>query len=291
MQAELTSVVFPDLAVRHHEQHVFGVSRTLQPKCITMANIFNPMYLLGPPLLLLVSIPLAIFATITTTVAITALTIRVSIVYFELGVALIHAYLLPPPQKPLPSRSSPKRASPTHPRTRRSSIASAASLDQPQRIHRKSDSFVSLIGTSDVTRDFEGVGGWRVSGGDDEEALWMGINSRLELPTARPKRRHQRSLTGGSQSQRWTWSPEALRMSPMQSRSRTPTFGIGDDKSGTGDYFPPQSSHGILPLSAASEPLGMSIEDGRRKSTGGSSTSSGGSASRKASLAMKQPGE
>ncbi|KAF2649684.1 hypothetical protein K491DRAFT_707982 [Lophiostoma macrostomum CBS 122681] len=256
-----------------------------------MANIFNPMYLLGPPLLLVVSIPLAIFATITTTIAITALTVRVSIVYFELGVALIHAYLLPPSQKPLPSRSSSKRTSPSRPRTRRSSISSATSLDVPRRLHQKSDSLVSLIGTSDVTRDFEGVGGWRVTGGDDEEALWMGINSRLELPTARPKRRHQRSLTGGSQSQRWTWSPEALRMSPVQSRSRTPTFGITDDKTDTGDYFPSQSTHAIRPLSTASEPLGMSIEDARRASTGGSSTSSGGSGSQRTSSATKQSGE
>lgn len=204
----LTTVIVPDITVEHHEDHVFAVSRPLQTRRTKMGNIFNPMCLLGPPLLLLVSIPLAIFATVTTTIAITALTIRVSIVYFELGVALIHAYLLPPPHKSLPSRSSPKRAFPPQPRTRRSSIASATSLDVPQRIHRKSDSLVSLIGTSDVTRDFEGVGGWRVTGGDDEEALWMGINSRLELPTARPKRRHQRSLTGGSQSQRWTWSPK-----------------------------------------------------------------------------------
>ena len=261
---------------------------------LSMSSLTSPLYLLGPPLLLLVSIPLTLFAIVTTSIAISILAVRVSIVYFELGVALIHSYLFPPPQKPVPKRPS-RRTSPSRTRNRRvSSGASTASsqdtavlLPNPtSRLHRKSGSFASLVGTSEITRDYEGVGGWRVSGNDDEEALWMGINSRLELPAALPKRKHhQRSLTGGSQgqtttaqAQRWTWSPEAMRMSPMQSRARTPvSVDMGED------YFPDLGGSGMRPLSKGS--------DGRRKSASASSTSSGGSHSRQASVAMKLPGE
>lgn len=46
------------------------------------------------------------------------------------------------------------------------------------------------------------MGGWRVNDDDEEEDfLWTGMNSRLELPAEEKKghrRHHQRSLTGGS---------------------------------------------------------------------------------------------
>ncbi|KAF2472803.1 uncharacterized protein BDR25DRAFT_341634 [Lindgomyces ingoldianus] len=255
-----------------------------------MGNLTSPLYLLGPPLLLLVSIPLALLATVTTTIAISTLAVRVSIVYFELGVALFHSYLFPPPVKTVPKPPSPRRISPHRSRNRRSSVTSTTSSQDttvPQthgpRLHNKSGSFASLIGTSSPTRDFEGVGGWRVPGDDDEEALWMGMNSRLELPAVMPKRKHQRSLTGGSQ--RWSWSPEAMRMSPMQSRARTP----GDERPLGDEYFPLQPN--TKPFSTASDPVGRSDYDGGRKSMGDSSSSSAGSSSRRPSMAMKQAGD
>lgn len=267
---------------------------------ITMSGITSPLYLLGPPLLLLVSIPLTIFAGVTTSVAIGILAVRVSIVYFELAVALVHAYVFPPVQKPAtPKHTSPRHTSPTRMRHRRSSAASTTSPQDtaiptaPLRLRNKSGSFVSLIGTSEITRDFEGVGGWRVSAGDDEEAHWMGMNSRLELPAAIPQRKHhQRSLTVGSprQNQRWSWSPEAIRMSPAQSRARTPVH--GDEKHTVEDYFPPQPfTTSVRPLSTASDPVWRSTQDGRRKSASASSVSSGASNSRRASVAFKQPSE
>ncbi|KAF2108777.1 hypothetical protein BDV96DRAFT_652392 [Lophiotrema nucula] len=252
-----------------------------------MARMISPLYLLGPPLLLLVSVPLAFFAVVTTTVAISTLAVRVSIVYFELAVALIHSYLFPPPQKAAPIRPSQRRTSPQRTRHRRSSVASTASsqdtaVPQHSRLQHKSGSLASLLGSGELTRDFEGVGGWRMPGDEEEEALWMGMNSRLELPAALPKRKHQRSLTGGSQ--RYSWSPESMRMSPMQSRARTPVPG---ERHGQEDYFPAQSR----PFSTASDPSGKTTRDGRRKSSSGSSSSSGGSGSRQTSLAWKQQGE
>ncbi|ORX89561.1 hypothetical protein BCR34DRAFT_609224 [Clohesyomyces aquaticus] len=237
--------------------------------------MMSPLYLLGPPLLLLAAVPLAVLAVLTTSIAVSTLAVRVSIVYFELGVALMHSYLFPAPSRTPATRPrnppSPLRASPQRARRRGSIASTASSCDTavpqayPPRLHHKSNSLVSLIGTSEPTRDFEGVGGWRVSGGDDEEALWMGINSRLELPAMIQKRKHQRSLTAGSQ--RWSWSPEAMRMSPMQSRARTPV--PGDERQTVDEYFPPQP--GVRPFSTVSDPTRY---DGRRKSASGSSSSS-----------------
>ncbi|KAF2014135.1 hypothetical protein BU24DRAFT_462948 [Aaosphaeria arxii CBS 175.79] len=256
-----------------------------------MAGSFrSPLYLLGPPLLLLVSIPLAVFAVLTTLLAISTLAVRVSIVYFELGVALFHAFFFPPPPKIPSKQPSPSRLSPNRTRHRRSSIASTASsletavpTSNTPRLHNKSGSFASLIGTGEITRDFEGVGGWRVPGDEDEEALWMGINSRLELPAVVPKRKHQRSLTGGSL--KFTRSPEAVRISPMHSRARTPIQTHGNEPNAVEGYFPPQTH--MRPLSTTSDPMKVT-QDSRRKS---GSSSSDISLSRRASAVLKHVGE
>ncbi|KAF1850815.1 uncharacterized protein K460DRAFT_400856 [Cucurbitaria berberidis CBS 394.84] len=241
-------------------------------------NVWNPLYAVAPFALFLISIPLATFAVVTTSLAVALLSCRALVVYFQLGVALVNAWLFPllPKSSSLyhsPSAASPGRLSPTHQRNRRSSNGSSASQDttipsaHTSRLRGKSGSFSSIIGTSEITRDFEGVGGWRVPGDEDEEALWMGINSRLQLPADVPIRRHKRSLTGGaSPSQRWSWSPEALRMSPVQSRARTPVRFAVDDE---GDYFPPQPMSSIRSMS--SDPK---KQHKRRKSGSGSSTSS-----------------
>ncbi|PVI01888.1 hypothetical protein DM02DRAFT_523977 [Periconia macrospinosa] len=219
----------------------------------------KPLHFLGPPFLLVVSVPLAVFACVTTTVALSLLAVRVSVVYFELGVALLHAYVFPENPKKLHKRhAAPATPSPPRTRHRRSSSSSLETVVPPARIHTKSGSSASLLGSGDLTRDYEGVGGWRFYDGEEEEALWMGLNKRLELPIATP-RRHQRRHTG---EDRWSWSPEVTRMSPFQSRARTPTRpmtpGEGDE------YFPIQPS--LRPLSTATEPLSRSAHHSRRTS-------------------------
>ncbi|OCK82535.1 hypothetical protein K432DRAFT_219636 [Lepidopterella palustris CBS 459.81] len=257
--------------------------------------MFNPLYLLGPPILVLVSIPLAIFAFFTTSIALSTLLIRVSIVYVELGIALIRSWLFVQDpnktcSKSIAPSSSSRRTSP-HRRNRRSSGASTSS-SQDLAISRKpptkSGSFASLIGSGGPNRDFEGVGGWRVPGEEEEEALWIGMNSRLELPAAVPthqhQRKHQRSLTGGSQ--RWSWSPEAIRMSPMQSRARTPVAGAEPLNPEEYFDFDPHNR-----FSTASDPIGKHTHDGRRKSLSASSTSSASSRRASAIASTKHAGE
>jgi hypothetical protein len=236
-----------------------------------MAIMTNSTYLLGPPLLLFVSVPLLFFAFFTTTIAVALLAARVSIVYFELGVALLHAYLFPEPPTPVPKRPpTPPSRSPRH---RRSSSSSQDTAVPAARIQIKSGSSasLSLLGSGDLPRDFEGVGGWRFYEGEADEAAWLNINKRLELPLPTP-RRHQRRHTGENRN---SWSPEALRMSPVQSRvpsrARTPTGGGALERQNS-DYFG-NSQVNIRPLSTASEPLSKSPYTSRRASLNPSASS------------------
>ena len=232
-------------------------------------NPWNPLYAIAPFVIVSVSVPLAIFAVVTTSIALSLLAFRAFIVYTQLGTALLSAWLSPAPPKPAaPQRGppSPERTSPPCNRDRRSGSNGSGTPSQDttaaaSRLRPKSGSFTALLGGSELTRDYEGVGGWRDTGNEDEEALWMGINSRLQLPAATPGRRHQRRHTGGqSPNQRSTWSPETFRMSPVQNRARTPN-----------EYFPTQENTHARSISTASDPL---KRHNRRLSGSGSSITS-----------------
>jgi hypothetical protein len=245
-------------------------------------NPWNPLYAVAPFILLLVSIPLAIFAIATTLIAVAALLCQGLVVYFNLGTALLIAWLSPPSKppvahrQPLLSASSPEQLSPQRHRNRRSSNTSNASSQDTavvaSSLAPKSGSFTALSCNNDMSRDYEGVGGWRDTGDNDEEALWMSINGRLELPAGPPLRRHQRSLTGGATPiSRRNGSPEAIRMSPMQSRARTPMKQMPDERYGNVGYFPPQPLPSARSMSNNSDP---SKKHQRRTSGSASSISS-----------------
>lgn len=215
-------------------------------------------------MVLAVSIPFAAFAALTTSLAFGILFVRLLIVYIDLGIALIHSAISPQSSgtyesKNLPAPSPVYKA--TKPRRRRSVVGSST----PTSKIAKTSSFASLVGTC-TDRDYEGVGGWRVSIDDEEEALWMSLNSRLELPaiTSPAVRRHRRSLTGGSQRS----SPEKGR-SPSLFRTRTP---------GTAS---PEGYFSLQPTSSTREvnPSGISRVsfDDKLRSTAVSSTDSLGS--------------
>jgi hypothetical protein len=243
-------------------------------------NPWNPLYAIAPFTIVMVSVPLAIFAVVTTSIALALLAFRGLVVYTQLGTALLSAWLSPTPPKPVVPQHqppSPERTSPPRNRNRRSSSngsgTSSHDIAVPvSRLGPKSGSFTALLGEGGPTRDYEGVGGWRDTGNEDEEALWMGINSRLQLPAATPSRRHQRRHTGGqSPNQRWSWSPEAFRMSPVQSRARTPNRVIANEGYDNGDYFPMQPTSLGRPISTVSDPL---KRHSRRLSGSGSSSNS-----------------
>jgi len=196
------------------------------------------------PVILLFSLPLAIFAVVTTTFALCILFVRASVVYAELLAAFIQAYLIPSSlslkqQEQMRNYSFPTSPSafrgyspPSRRPSRSSSVGSVPGvfLHGPGHpLHIKSRSTVTLF-SNDLNgmsnRDYEGVGGWRVQGDDEEEALWMGINSRLDLP-AIPLRGPRSSWAGRSSG---TASPELVR---TPAAARPPSRGRTRHGSGT----------------------------------------------------------
>lgn len=212
-------------------------------------DMWNPLHAVVPFVLLVLSIPLATLAIITTSIGVTLLSLRAFVAYLQLATAVIAAWLSPPSTKSpniklqYPARFFSGQISPLQQHDRRCIDSTDASQDtstptiRARPVAKKSDSLTALVGTGDMTQDFEGVGGWRVAADDEEEALWMGIAPRQTTPVEGTTRRHQRSLTGGaSPSQRWSFSPEAFRMSPVQSRARTPLRFAAESEN---SYFPP----------------------------------------------------
>ncbi|MCJ1386700.1 hypothetical protein MMC17_009826 [Xylographa soralifera] len=148
------------------------------------------------PFILLVSVPLFIVAVITTSLAFSTLFLRVLIVYIELAIVVVHNHFsLPPAPKKEASLSRKKSG-----RSIAGSRSSSGSLT-PKLLVPDSGIYPS----TPLARDFEGVGGWRFpeAGDDDSEALWTGMNTRLELPALASvggelKAKHERSLTTGA---------------------------------------------------------------------------------------------
>lgn len=215
--------------------------------------LLNPIYTFLVPFLFVVTVPLAVFAGVTTTIAFSVLLLRVLAVYLDVVLSFIPHYLggrKNSPYRPRSYRPSRQvidapapglilRSSPSPPRS--------GSLEATlrRRRHRRSSSALSAQGvttpSSDVAfglapsigpeRDFEGVGGWRFDG-DDEP--WTTINSRLELPDKQYHgRNHHRSPSGPTTPGEGGYlmmkgrshSPEAKRISasPNSSRTRTPS--------------------------------------------------------------------
>jgi len=232
--------------------------------------LLNPVYSLIPPFLFIFTVPIAIFAALTTIIAFNILLFRALLIYIELAFAVVPYYLLGPKSsskilQPAKTISTPV---PVRRRKRRSSSSSALSAGSITPV--LGDATLALSQSVGAARDFEGVGGWRMEAPSDDDALWTKFNSRLELP-ADHVRRHQRSLTSGSMPaegrQARSYSPEALMNS---SRARTPPSCVFVGEG----YFPP------VPPSPKSLKRTSSVLTG----TSGSSGSSKGSSM----LSMKQ---
>ena len=253
-----------------------------------MANILQ---LVGPLVLLWLSVPLASLAIVTTTLAFSTLFVRVSIVYFELGTALMSSWLFDKDSTTSRIRSKACHISSnastrySNPKKRRRSSApqnAPASLPPPT----KSQSFASLVGSSGPTRDFEGVGGWRLAADTQNEYSWTHHNSRLQLANIagdKPRRRHQRSLS--SQGHLFGSASSTMRLSPATSRNRTPT--VIDTSRSSGGYFdfPPTD---ITPISPEESAAKTRMKERRQSLTSGSGSSVG---SVTASISLTQPVE
>lgn len=219
---------------------------------IAMA-LLNPLQLLVFPFLLVVSLPLAIFAGATTILAFMVLFMRLFFVYFDVGLETLRYVLLghQQGQQLLVSPANSRRPSaPTSPRLSRSASPGEASPPSQRRRRSRAGSVanitpligglggVSIAPKSSLDRDFEGVGGWRNNADPEDEHAWESLNSRLEIPDQRHHHRSQSTtaaLLGVNVSAPGLFkspsvaaiNPQDLRKgsasSPNSSRSRTPT--------------------------------------------------------------------
>ncbi|QSZ33592.1 hypothetical protein DSL72_005160 [Monilinia vaccinii-corymbosi] len=196
-------------------------------------TLFNPFYAVILPFLCFTTIPFAIFASVTTTLAFCVLFLRAIIVHIELVLAVIPCYLCGPKADTKVVQSKRAICKPPTSLVRRRNRRSSASSSQsatgsitpvPVRTLRCSESMLRLGQSAGFTRDYEGVGGWRFDdSGSDDGALWTNMNSRLELPANHGRRHHQRSLTSSSLplEELKIRSPEAMMNT---SKTRTPPW-------------------------------------------------------------------
>ncbi|KAL6860475.1 hypothetical protein ACO1O0_004503 [Amphichorda felina] len=207
--------------------------------------VFNPVHALIIPSLCVVTVPLAILAGITTTLAFCVLIIRVLLIYLDIALSIVpqslsgltSRILLKPvetPPIPAPKLASPsplRRQYPSNHHRRRRSSASVLSGSTSSISERG----LGLIPSVGPDRDFEGIGGWRVGGTEDDE-LWTSVSPRLDIPT-RHHHHHHRTPSGPTtpgdggylMMKGRTRSPAdrgahvRTSTSPNSSRARTPT--------------------------------------------------------------------
>lgn len=189
----------------------------------------SPVHALVVPWLCLITVPLAILAGITTTLAFSVLIFRVFLIYLDILFSLAPSPLRrrhPATPAGTPRVSPPRRQllySPPQHRRRRRSSASTSSLGERG---------LGLIPSVGAERDFEGIGGWRL-GGRVEDELWTTVSNPP------PERHHYRSPSAGGPTTPGEGgylmmkgrarspaesSPVVLySASPNSSRARTPT--------------------------------------------------------------------
>ncbi len=193
--------------------------------------------LLISPILWGLSIPLTILAAFTTSLAFAALLLRALMVYVELAAALIRNQFghekAPSGSRFFSTSALPTTSKSSRRKSRRGSAASSSNGSITPREHRPS-SGLGMYGGQSATRDFEGVGGWRIPGPSDDDLPWLNMNSRLELSSTvdARQRNHHRSQTSGSLT-----SIPLPNKSPTPSRARTPTSTRPNGTTSQEEYF------------------------------------------------------
>lgn len=141
----------------------------------------------------------------------------------------------------------------------------------PSQRPMRSDSVASLASTTNPLRDYEGVGGWRTVADDDEDqTLFLEMNSRLQHPS--PHRR-RRSITSSSVRSSMLNSPELVG-TPLFIRNgmgsarhrRRPSGQITPGASSPQNYF-------SLPMSSSMTATSTARTTSRRRARGDESTS------------------
>ncbi|KAK0388627.1 hypothetical protein NLU13_4870 [Sarocladium strictum] len=208
--------------------------------------MLNPVNALIVPFLFITTIPLAIFASITTLVAFSILSLRVIVVYLDLALSMLPRpvaykdrlkHLSAPSSIASASVPNSRSSSPTLVHRRRRRRSSATSLPSASSATSLTDSRgLGLIPSIGAGRDYEGIGGWRVGGTAADDEAWTSVsNPRLELPGGdhlHQYRHHHTSSTNIGNSSKLYHHHRSLSGGPatpgdvgylmMKSRTRSP---------------------------------------------------------------------
>ena len=144
---------------------------------------WNPINVIAPLIFVLISVPFAIFAVFTTTIAVLLLSGRVAVVVVQHIVALTGLWLLPPPEPSRTHRNSSTSTSPTptsnHRRSRTSSVSSPEVITSLPRMHFRKNSvtFALPSDTSETMKDACGIEGQRAEGLENRRVAGMGTRS------------------------------------------------------------------------------------------------------------------
>lgn len=99
------------------------------------------------------------------------------------------------------------------------SVGSITPIEDGLHSGNQRDSF-AMVSSLNMDRDFEGVGGWRVTGKHaDYDDAWAQLNSRLELPLDTQRRHHHRSPSGGGATTPGGTGDYLMMKSPRSTRS------------------------------------------------------------------------
>ena len=281
--------------VRDHDS-VYAIFNPCLGK-VSAAKMPTITTVLLSPVLVAISIPLASFAVVTTTLAFSTLLVRVAVVYIELGAVVLHDHISGRPVSHVnlpPSRAAAvgTDAASARRKSRRSSAGSGHSEASITSLRLSEVTSPGTYGGSGPHRDFEGLGGWVFGTTDEDDGLWTSMNSRLELPATvgERKRNHRRSKTSGalpatvpeSRFRRVLRSADSFSNSPIRPGARTPN---APRSSSPVEYFTAQHvSKSTTALDTAN--IGRPLAHHK---TSSSSTTSSGSSGR--SLGIKNPGE
>ncbi len=233
-----------------------SLTRQLVPKILRRWSLISfamPRFLsaLMPPFLMLFSIPLAALAFLTTIVAFLTLFVRVLVVYMDLALVVAHnqffhynlsSHSRPPVKGSLPSPaiSQQRRKKGT------SSLSSAWSMQGAITSKALDTTTLEIITSAGIDRDFEGVGGWRFPGPDEDDTQWISSNTRLRIPAATRDIKGKHNCLRTSEvlaTPRGTGDPGTLKnlsKSPLQPRARTPPATRLVQSATFEEYFPSQ---------------------------------------------------
>ncbi|KAL9615431.1 MAG: hypothetical protein Q9167_000109 [Letrouitia subvulpina] len=169
------------------------------------------------PFLLIVSVPLSIFAFFTTTFAFSTLFFRVCLVYAELAAVLLHNHFTAQTSHSAFGDDNGESS------TQSTRTLATGKTPNPQISPPKTRESSGLASHHEHPgRDYEGIGGWAIPSSEQDDVLWTTMNSRLELPAAKSEsrqRHHRRSITSGSDSGVALRPVASLQLRPQMSQS------------------------------------------------------------------------